>query len=164
MEFLSDIAGVFMTVVSGGATGLLGSVVSGLFKWLDRKAEAQQRKADRDHEYRMQELQIKARSAETEQELAIIGAETSREQLTASYKHDSSVGQSYRWVAAVLRLVRPVLTFVLIGLTAWLYHKLGTDAVIDGIAIKGYIVQTIVYTTSAAVLWWFGDRAMQIRK
>ena len=153
------------TVISGGATGILGSIVGGVFKWLDRREERREAADRRVHEIKLQEMQIQVRAAETESELAIIQAESSRDQLMASYAHDSAVGPAKPWVAAVLRLVRPTLTFVLIGLTAAIYFTLeGGEAVVQGVELKAYIINTIVYTTSAAVLWWFGDRAMQLKK
>ena len=152
------------TVVSGGATGIVGSIVGGVFKWLDRREERREAADRRVHEIKLQEMQIQVRAAETESELAIIQAESSRDQLMASYAHDSAAGPARPWVAAVLRLVRPTLTFVLIGLTAAIYFTLDTDGVVDGLALKAYIINIIVYTTSAAVLWWFGDRAMQLKK
>lgn len=155
---------LLMTIVSGGATGIIGSVVGGIFKFMERREDRAQTALTHAHELELQKLQIAARDAETENELAIANAQTSREQLLASYAHDQSAGTGYNWVSAVLRLVRPVLTFALIGLTAAIYFQLNTDAVIEGLAMKAYIINTIVYTTSAAVLWWFGDRAMQMRK
>ena len=153
-----------MAIVSGGATGILGTVVSGVFKFMDRKAEAADRRDKLAHELKLHELQIQAGQAETENELRIAEATTSREQLLASYQHDISAGPGYKWVSAILRLVRPTLTFVLIGLTAWIYHGLEGTTISGGVQLEAYIINTIVYTTSAAVLWWFGDRATQIKK
>ena len=142
---------LLMTVVSGGATGIIGSAISGVFKFLDRKSEIAERVADRAHEIRIHELNIQAGQAETESELRIVAADTAREQLLASYRHDAGTGQSYRWVSALLRLVRPLLTFTLLYLTYRIYFSLDTDGVVDGLAVKAYIINTIVYTTSAAV-------------
>lgn len=152
------------SVLSGGMTGIIGSVVGGVFKFLDRREEAKAKAAEFQQEQALLRLQMEAGRAETENELAIAQAVTSREQLVSSYQHDMSTGTGYRWVAGVLRLVRPILTFALIGLTAAFYFTMESDAVIDGMQLKAYIINTMVYTTSAAVLWWFGDRAMQIKK
>ena len=35
---------------------------------------------------------------------------------------------------------------------------------VQGIELTAHIVNAIVCTTSAAMLWWFGDRAMQLKK
>lgn len=155
---------LLMSVVSGGLTGLIGTVVGGVFKFLDRREEAKAKVAEFQQEQALLRLQMEAGRAETENELAIAQAQTSREQLIASYSHDMAGGSGYPWVAASLRLVRPLLTFTLIVLTAAIYFTMETDAIVEGLALQAYIVNTIVYTTSAAVLWWFGDRAMQIKK
>ncbi len=152
------------TVASGGATGILGSVVGGAFKWLDRREERREAADRRAHELRLQELQMRVRDAETENELAVVAAEASRDRLMASYAHDSASGRVPPWVASALRFVRPALTFGLVGLTAAIYFAMDVDAVVDGVALKAYIVNAVVYTTSAAVLWWFGDRAREMRK
>ena len=155
----------FMTILSGGATGLLGSLISSGFKFFQGIQDRKEAAEIRAHELALQRLAIETGQAETESELKIITEESRRDQLVASYRHDSEIGRSSRWVVNILRLVRPVLTFALIALTAWIYFKL-TDALAGGNAavLREYIVHTIVYTTSAAVLWWFGDRALSPRK
>ena len=69
-----------------------------------------------------------------------------------------SAGISYPWVAAVLRLVRPVLTMSLIGLMLFVYIR------ISDLAQQEAIIQAVIYMASTAVLWWFGDRAMRSKK
>ena len=154
-----------MTILSGGATGLLGSLISTGFKFFQGIQDRKEAAEIRTHELALQRLAIETGQAETESELKIIQEESRRDQLVASYRHDSEIGRSSRWVINILRLVRPLLTFALIALTAWIYFKL-TDALAGGNAavLREYIVHTIVYTTSAAVLWWFGDRALNPRK
>ena len=151
------------TVLSGGATGIIGSVFGGVFKWLDRREEAKEAAAQRAHELALQDLQIKAHSAETEQELLIIQSESDQQRVLASYELGRGVPTAL-WASNVKSMVRPTLTFVLILLTACIYFTLEVDAVVDGFALKAYIINTIVYTTSAAVLWWFGDRAREMKK
>ena len=151
------------TVLSGGATGIIGSVFGGIFKWLDRREEAKESAAKRTHELALQDLQIKAHSAETEQELLIIQSESDQKRVLASYDLGKGVSTSL-WAGNVKSMVRPTLTFTLILLTACIYFTLEVDAVVDGFALKAYIINTIVYTTSAAVLWWFGDRAREMKK
>ena len=75
----------------------------------------------------------------------------------ASYSHDSMGGPSSMWVVNVLRLVRPTITFGLIILVGFLYF--GAD-----IGGRATIEASVIYLSSSAVLWWFGDRAMRSKK
>ena len=151
------------TVVSGGATGIIGSVVGGAFKWLDRRDAAREADAVRAHELSLQRLAIETRAAETESERAIVEAETAGAALAASYRHDRAAPPATPWVADVKAMVRPALTFALILLTAAIYFALD-DGASGAAELRAYVVNTVVYTTSAAVLWWFGDRAREMRR
>lgn len=151
------------TVVSGGATGIIGSVVGGAFKWLDRRDAAREADAVRAHELSLQRLAIETRGAETESERAIVEAETAGAALVASYRHDRAAAAATPWVADVKAMVRPALTFALIILTAAIYFALD-DGASGAAELRAYVVNTVVYTTSAAVLWWFGDRAREMRR
>ena len=103
----------------------------------------------------MTRLQNELRSEELESELGIVEAQAAGDAKTASYAHDISAGVSYPWVAAILRLVRPLLTFALIGLMLFIYIR------ISDLAQQEAIIQSVIYMSSTAVLWWFGDRAMR---
>ncbi len=155
---------LILSVLTGGATGLIGTIVGGIFDWLNAGREAKERQADRAHELALQRLQMERGDRETENELQIIQAQTDQAQLTASYRHDMAAGQGSQWVINVLRLVRPTLTFGLIVTTAWMWATMEVDTTIDGQGLKAYIVHSTVYTASAAVLWWFGDRARRLQR
>lgn len=160
---------LLMTVASGGATGILGSVVGGAFKWLDRRDAAREAEALRAHELALQRLHIETRGAELESEERIAQAdararadEAASATLVASYRHDRAAAPASPWAADVKAMVRPALTFALIALTAAVYFTIGADA--DDLDLRAYVAHTIVYTTSAATLWWFGDRAREMRR
>ncbi len=150
MEFL-------LSVLTGGATGILGSVLGKVFSFADFWIE--QKKADADHArtIEMTRLQHDLRSEELETEREIVLEEQAGKQRAASYRHDMSAGVSYPWVAAILRLVRPTLTVGLIALTWYIYSTS------DDFAQKEYIIQSVIYMTSTAVLWWFGDRSLKLQ-
>ena len=59
----------------------------------------------------------------------------------------------------VLRLVRPALTLALIAMTAAFWFSRDLDTTIDGESLRGRIVASTLYLATAAVTWWFGDRA-----
>ena len=143
------------TVISGGATGILGSVLGKAFSFLDSWQEEKKAKNDHARTMDMARLQSELRSEELESELGIVEAQAAGEAKTASYQHDMSAGISYPWVAAILRLVRPFLTFALIGLMLFIYIR------ISDLAQQESIIQSVIFLNSTAVLWWFGDRAMR---
>ena len=150
--------GVISSVLTGGATGLIGSLLTkgiGIF-------EAGQKRKDKALEYE-QELKLLDRqavlkTAETENELAIANAETAASLREASYSHDNSVGRPHRWVVDVLRLVRPVLTAFLLILVGGIYFTT------NDFAMKAGVIDSVLFMTSSAVTWWFGDRSLQGKK
>ena len=102
--------------------------------------------------------QAALRTAETENELAIANAETAASLREASYSHDNSMGKPHRWVVDVLRLVRPVLTGFLLILVGGIYFTT------DDFAMKAGVIDSVLFMTSSAVTWWFGDRSLQGKK
>ena len=145
------------TVLTGGATGIIGSVIGKAFSFLD--AWQEEKKADSEHGRTIQllELQNKLGAEESEREMEITQAKIDADSRVASYSHDSMGGTSSGWVTDCLRLVRPVLTFSLILLVGILYFK----AIPAG---RATIEASVIYMASSSVLWWFGDRAMRSKK
>jgi|DEB0MinimDraft_3_1074331.scaffolds.fasta_scaffold256312_1 hypothetical protein len=137
----------------GGGAGILGTVVGKVFGWLETREKRANMKLEHEHEARLLELQMQGRREESESEARLAEINTSAAMRTASYAHDSSSGETYRWVAATLRLVRPVLTCALIVTTACIVFFLeDVAAVVD-------VANQVVFLTTMAVSWWFGDRA-----
>jgi hypothetical protein len=154
---MGSILDIIGTVVTGGATGIIGSIIGKVFGFVE--AWQEEKKEQRTHErtLAMLEVQHKHRSADLENERLIVQEEQDGKIKNASYLHDRSAGLSYPWVAAILRLIRPVLTIGLI-IILWLIYKTTTD-----VAQQEEIVLSVIYMSSTAVLWWFGDRAMKRR-
>ena len=144
-----------LTAISGGATGIFGSVLGKAFSFIDSWQAEKKAKNDHARIMEMTRLQTELRSQELESELGIVEAQAASDAKTASYQHDISVGVSYPWVAAILRLVRPLLTFALIGLMTFIYIR------VSDLAQQEAIIQSVIYMASTGVLWWFGDRAMR---
>jgi len=145
------------TVLTGGATGVIGSVIGKAFSFVD--AWQEEKKADKDHgrTIEMLRLQNEIGAEENEREMAVAEANADANMRMASYSHDSMGGPSSIWVANLLRLVRPVLTFSLIVLVGILYFlaDMGGRATIEA---------SVIYMSSSSVLWWFGDRALRSKK
>lgn len=101
------------------------------------------------HEYRLHELNMKARAQESEIEIELASQAGSWKGLEASIKAEASSGRASQWVINLLRLVRPCLTLILWLITAGIFVQTQNQA----------IAEAAVFAATAATLWWFGDRA-----
>lgn len=168
MEFLTDVLGGF---ASGGITGIIGGLLGAGFKWLNLREERAAKREERQYEKDMLKLQMEAKAAETEQELAIVSQEGSWSGLEASYRADSAL-KAPQWANAVRALYRPLLTTILIALAGWMFWLLvrafetgaGLFAAVfpqaEQAELIKYMVYSVFYTASTAALWWFADRAL----
>ena len=151
-------------ILTGGATGLLGTAVSFAGDFLRRRqAHAQEielRRLD------MELARIEAAGAERAAEIA---AETA-ESAAAWSALEASYGEAQRrfsrrgdtgWpvaVDAVRGLMRPALTLGSLILVAWIYATLGASDM-EVLDIRPRVVDTVLYVATTCVLWWFGTRA-----
>lgn len=148
---MADILSLGLDAATGGLFGIFGTVMGRVAGYFERQLSFKQEQARWLHEYRLHELQMQARVQETELELALAAQAGSWKGLEASIKAEAAIGRASQWVIDLLRLVRPVLTLFLWGITAWIFH----------ITKNGAIVEAAVFAASAATLWWFGDRAIK---
>ena len=148
---------MLFSALFGGATGLIGTVVGKVFGWLELRERRRSLAMEQAHELALFDRQAALRDREMESERALAETEAWRGARIASYGHDGGAGESFRWVAAVLRLVRPALTLLLLVLTGWLVMR------VADLGIRAEVSSQIVYLTAMAVAWWFGDRAPQPR-
>ena len=144
------------SIISGGVTGLLGTMMSSIFDFFEKK-----RAAKVVMENRQIDLQIaQAANLPAGNRAAI---QTGGNVAVAPYKHDThsflgdrELTSGQTWLVVILDFVRgitrPVITYGLLLYTGVLVCKskgtVGQDA-----------ESTLLYLTTAAVLWWFGDRA-----
>jgi len=138
----------------GSGAGIFGSVVSKVLSIWQYKEELKAKKMDYEHEKSLLDRQMQGRKDELESEQAIVNISADQSVRVASYKHASSVGETSIWVNNVLRLVRPVLTLLMVCLTAYV------AATFDTITQKELAAQ-IIAITSMCFAWWFGDRTKQ---
>jgi hypothetical protein len=190
-----DTGTVLATAVSGGVTGILGTVIGkvvGIFEAKEARKtlevqykhqtaleELQQKgKAIQNaHEKELHTLQMAAKKEETESEIKLLASrtasQTSLTNLEASWQglKDSIAAEAGlndldipQWVHTVRAMVRPTLTAVLWILYTAIFWKMTAESVAwmvpeERTDLLGYMTYTVVYTTSAITLWWFGDRA-----
>ncbi|ANS04748.1 hypothetical protein [uncultured Mediterranean phage] len=130
------------TVLTGGATGIIGSILGKAFGFLEYWVE--EKKKDNDHQRTLEMLEMQGKLRAEDRE---------NEQRIASYTHDTGIGMGSQWVIDLIRLVRPCLTFLLIIIVFVIYFSdpVGRDT----------IEASVIFMASTATLWWFGERAMR---
>lgn len=146
---MADIFGLGLDAAAGGVFGIVGTALGRVAGYFERKQAFKQEQVRWGHEYKLHELQMQARSQETELEIALAAQAGSWKGLEASIRADASIGNASQWVVNILRLVRPMLTLLLWAITAWIFMS----------TQNGSIVEAAVFAATAATLWWFGDRA-----
>jgi hypothetical protein len=170
---------IISSLLSGGLTGLLGSIVSNVTDlWKDHADKKQELALKRlDIEMMDKEWSYKARAVDRETEARMV--ESADELRAASYKADAAayaVGFSItnKWhkgalvlVDVIRGLVRPCLTMYMIWLV-WetreeanaLVRAAGVDVlpVSEALSIYQSIVAMILYLAATVVAWWFGTR------
>ncbi len=146
---MADIIGLGLDAAAGGLFGIIGTALGRISGYFERQQEFKQAQARWSHEYKLHELQMQAKSQETELELALAAQKGSWQGLTASIQADAMTGSASLWVVNLLRLVRPTLTLLLWLITAWIFY----------ITKESAVVEAAVFATTAATLWWFGDRS-----
>jgi hypothetical protein len=147
-----DFGSLLDSGLTGGLFGLLGNVASKVIGIFETREAFAQKKESWSHEERLLDMQMKAKAAETEQELAITASSGSWTGLGESLKAETAIGSTYPWVNAVRALVRPALTLGLGGFLCAAFFAT------SGAARTG-ISDSLVFAAVTAVVWWFGDRA-----
>ena len=146
---MADLLNFGLDAAAGGVFGLIGTALGRVAGFFERRDENSQERARWVHEYRLHELNMKARAQESEIEIELAAQAGSWGGLNASINAEAKIGSASKWVIDVLRLVRPSLTFLLWIITAGIFLKTQNQA----------IAEAAVFAATAATLWWFGDRA-----
>jgi hypothetical protein len=157
------------SVASGGLFGVIGAVGSAFIK--GRQETRQQA-----HQLEVMDREHRAAQEGHLQEIRESRQAASAAGLTASIQADASVkGNTWLWetAASIKTLYRPMLTTGLLWMS-WLFFQdlmaaaEGTEGTMvaqffspeDIVAMIQYIVYSLVFSSSTAVTWWFGERAL----
>ena len=147
---------IIASVLTGGATGILGSLVGTVGRFLEKKQKLKEMTLQFDQEFKLQELQITSRKEELESEKAIAEMEALAEMKSASYAHDASYGPTTVFISSMLRFVRPILTFLLLSFTGYIFWQVRENP-----TIVHELSNQMMFLTTTAVAWWFGDRSLR---
>lgn len=165
-------------LISGGVTGLIGSVVSNITDYFEQRRK-------NEHEKELRKLDIQEMQQEYEARKQITAQKTDADTMQSSYKHDArsyskDVDIKSVWLKTMLvfvdfvrGMVRPALTLFLIWLV-WdtrqevqmIIDQAGLDALSPEKAIGIYtaVVEMILFLASTAITWWFGTRPRKSKK
>lgn len=141
-------------------TTIVGALVGGSGSALSKWFGIREKKLSFEHEIKLLEMQIQAKQSETENELAITQEEGFSAIREASYNHDMSQGRTSIWVNNILRLVRPILTLLLISLVWVIWVSVAKN----NLDLQNQIIDGVLFMSSAALAWWFGDRSPHSKK
>ena len=160
---------MLMSVLTGGATGLLGTIISGGIDFFQAR-----QKHGQELDLRRLDIELAKSEAAGAEKVAAIEAEGRGDQaaweaMEASYREASSrmsrAGDGFlmKLVDFVRGMTRPVLTWCLLGLVGAIYFLLGAEdlAIVE---LRPRIVETVLYLATASVLWWFGSRQIEKRR
>lgn len=151
---------IISSIVTGGATGLLGVGISGVLEHFKQKQRNNHELSLMQAEREMMAMEIQGRervaaieaeSAESIEEMKLMSQSIAADR--ATYSSGSSPWLVF--VDVVRGLTRPMITLLLIILTAIIWFSA------DDAMQQQKVVATVLYITTAAVLWWFGSRVRQ---
>ena len=159
---------LLLSVLTGGATGLLGTLITGALDFFQRRQDHAQ-----EMELRRLDMELARIEGESAGHVAAIEAEGRADEAAWSALEKSYREASRRWsrpgegwlmqlVDFVRGMTRPMLTWCLVGLVAAIYFWLGASDM-EVIEIRPRIINTVLYLATAAVLWWFGARQLAKR-
>ena len=168
MDIITTSAGGLTGGALGAAFGALGSILNrgmGIFEAREKRRDRQMEMAHEverwGHDLRLAAEARAGRIEDARQALAQVDTEGSWRGLEASLRAETAIGQSWPWVAAVRALTRPALTLLLWILFAVLFLSAVSGALEAGTAagVVHTAVETVAFSASTALAWWFGDRA-----
>jgi hypothetical protein len=171
---------VFASILSGGATGIVGVIAQRVADYKNRQLDIQAQQSKQAHEVAMRRADAEimaqewaARTKVAEVEVAGRSDVADSQAFAASFNEPARYSEGVKpsrgqgWVLVLLDAlrgaVRPVLTVYLCVLTTLVYMQAremvgnGLTAA-EAMALVKMVVGTILYLTTTCVLWWFGTR------
>lgn len=181
---MADVVSAIGAVLSGGLTGVIGAGVQRFADYKNKKLDIESDRAKFSHEIAMRrvdaeimekEFAARTRLAEVEGDIKRDVADA--EAFAASFREPVRYAEGATltprqtgWMVALdfMRgIVRPGLTLYLVILTTLIYGQASalmsgsafTPA--DALELTSRTVDTVLYLTTTATLWWFGTRNKQ---
>lgn len=172
MEAISDLLGLGASVASGGIFGLIGSGLGVVSKYFQTKADREWEERKIELDMKLFDKQMESKRLETEMEIAVTSSAGAWNGLDKSIQSDAGLAaHTSEFVNGIKSLFRPFLTTALVGLSfAVLFVMWGSitganDALLTLFSeaeikeLIKYMVYSLFFATTTAIVWWFGDRA-----
>ena len=142
---------------------LLGSVLGFGTSFLPKVMDYFQDRADKAHELKVMDLQMKAQSDAHIQRLEEINTQADIDQMKAMYRHDANLHKNAAsWTSSLSASVRPVITYCFFGLFAFVeisaYLALTATGLSAGDAVSIVWSEDIQALFAAVISFWFGNR------
>ena len=172
LEFLGD---AVSAIVSGGATGILGSAISVFAKYKLQKlqndfelakisAETEQIRMESERQIAVANIEAKVKEDQSADDL--MEASYSTDKATYATGEEARNSKLFIFLDFFRGMIRPSATTYLVGLSTWITLKAfnilnGLQNAItpdQALALVQQAVLIILYLTATAVLWWFGTR------
>ena len=166
MEGLMELLGAGASIAGGGIFGLFGAITGQVSKYFQAKADRAWEEKKWAHEDKLFDQQITLGKSETENEIALAASLGSWNGLSESIKADAATQAVSSWASDIKALYRPFLTTALVFCSMYIIHSLmfGKLATVltatETTELLRYAIYSVVFSTSAAITWWFGDRAL----
>jgi len=152
MEILGSLVGA----ASGGLLGVAGSLIGKVAGYFEAKQKMKLEEIKNNHSLALMDKQAELQKMAQDGKFQLTSLETDSANLIASYKHDASYGETYKWASSALRFVRPLLTFSVIGVFVFVYFKSDQAGDLDTVQRMS---NEICFLASTCLSWWFADRS-----
>lgn len=159
------------SILSGGATGLLGTAIQRYADHKNKKLDIQLKAQEQAHELAVFKARSEMAAAEWAGKMDVEDSKAFNTSLTSEpkvYSEGTARTPAQNWLMVILDfirgIIRPGLTLYLCTITTVIYHEasslLNAGFILPEMAYElvHNIVNTILYLTTTCVLWWFGTR------
>lgn len=153
---IDGLFGSLVGAASGGILGLAGSLVNKVANYFATQQQMKFEELKNRHSLALMDKQAQLQQMQIDGKFQITALETDSANLVASYKHDASYGETYKWAASLLRFVRPGLTFMILGIFVYVYYSangFGHVNVLEDMSNQVSMLAAMVLS------WWFSDRS-----
>lgn len=153
------------TAVGFVGSGLLGSIVGGLFrlapeiiKWLDRRDERKHELNMFQHQTDLEKVRGNFRVEERYVDYSI--AQTNA--IEAAFKSQAEEAtKSYRWVSALSALVRPLVTYIIFGLYVvfkliMISYAINSGAAWTEVIVRNWTLEDFAMLNMILTFWFVG--------
>jgi len=153
---------------AGGIFGLIGSAIGRGFNFFEKREshkraiQLEEMAIEREgrnhaHEITLHKMNQEAAKAETEREISLIDIQGQYALKNSSMKDQEALSKGVSAsanMAAILSIVRPVLTLTLLVMSMIIFWA-SSDTV------RSFMAKETLFLTVMAVSWWFGDRSQK---